>query len=1143
MIKNILKKSLLVIALIVPLFIWYDFNKFLEEGETIHIAMVGPLSGSGAIKGKSVLKGINLLLDNINEKGGINGKKISLSIFDDQNDKVIAKQKAQEIVDQKRIIGVIGHWYSSCSINAGEIYEKNSIPAITPGATNIKVTDNEWYFRTVFNDKSQGRFLANYASKVLNQKNVCIISEDLPYGSYLASIFKETAKEIGMNVVFNRQFQTSDQNIDDSLKKIVHDLKKTKNRKSSWQNCAIFMATHATEGIKLVKMMKDEGFKNPIIVPDSLASKQFSMGFNEFPEEKAYPGYYTDGIYATSPLIFDTANEKAQLFKEKFTKKFNEEPDWIAAFGYDTAMVLLEAIKNSNVEARPETLNSDRFKVKNYLKSMTDQNNALEGVTGFNYFDEKGDCPKPISIGVYKFQNSISALTQLKTVPNLNEVTNLEASLADKKILFVDNKYMYKTNVVYTGIEIKEISDINMHDLTCTINFFLWFRYKGDFKPENIVFHNSYDPIRLRKPIIKKKINGIQYKAYKLKSKFKADFLPGSFAFRQHVIGISFYHREMTRNNLIYVIDFLGMGLSGGKSLIKKFQNAQSFNQSSDWAMNNAWFFQDIFEKTALGSPEHLDPDGGTLKYSRFNLGIKIVKSSLSLRGTIPRQYVNQIMIISIVLFFVFIFAAKKGIFKPIDKYLIFIFTFFALVGTLSSEIVLFDWLANKTTNNNLKLIIRIFDILWWIIPAFLLNIAADRFLWIPLEEKTGRTIPKNAKRFLATVIYVLAIFGIVAFVFNQKLTSLLATSGMFAMIVGLAIQVNISNVFAGIAINLDRPFRTGDWVIIGNFEEGIVVDITWRATRVRTRNGCILSIPNSEASESAIHNFSYPDDKYWQYFTIHVDPVHDPERVKKILVDAAMAVESVLHDPPPTSRYLGLNEDMTKQSKFWASNFLISVCVKDYGSKFIHNEAVWTSVMKHLKNAGIEPITKRADIKILDAEKACLIKKTDTNGILKKIDLFAPFIHEIEPYLDSLMTKKYYKAGESIFKANDPSSFFIIIAEGVVSLRETEENNKYNEIKRLTIGNYAGELSFFTGIKHEYSCIAVSDTFVFQISKNDLLPLFQDRPEIIKHICNTITNDYIKNQSNKGESYSDIVNNQKIIDDFYLRISNQFKE
>jgi branched-chain amino acid transport system substrate-binding protein len=115
------------------------------------------MSGSkNAFAGKNMRQAVQLYLDSVNKAGGINGKKIILDVFDDQNDPF--KAKALEIVEENRALAVIGHNYSSASLSGGEVYKKSGIPAITPTSTDVKITtENEWYFRTIFDNQSQSQ--------------------------------------------------------------------------------------------------------------------------------------------------------------------------------------------------------------------------------------------------------------------------------------------------------------------------------------------------------------------------------------------------------------------------------------------------------------------------------------------------------------------------------------------------------------------------------------------------------------------------------------------------------------------------------------------------------------------------------------------------------------------------------------------------------------------------------------------------------------------------------------------------------------------------------------------------------------------------------------------------------------------------
>lgn len=971
-------KIFLLSAIILPVLIWFAYySSFTEDGKSIHIAFAGPISGEGAAAGRLMTQAIQLYFNKINQKGGINGKNLVLDIFDDQNNAEQAQQQALQIAKQNRAIAVIGHWYSSASISAGKIYKKYKIPAITPGSTNIKVTkDNEWYFRNIYNAKASGQFLANYVKKVFRQNKVSIISEKAAYGSYLAQVFEEEALKLGMVIENQWHFNNDPKNLPSVFKRIVDELHSKK------EIGVILLAVQATEGVQLVKLIKEAGLQNQIIGASSLSEKTFRNGFERFPMSKDHPGFYTNNIYVATPLIFDTANEKAQKFFEEYKIEYKEEPDWSAAYAYDTAMILVEALKKAQIKGTQQTLSADREKIKDNLASFSSVYHAIEGVTGLNYFDKNRDAQKPVSLGVYKNKNSVSALTQLQVVRHPNEIADLTEAQQEERVLLINNKHMYKTNVVYVGIKFLEISDIDIKNLLFTLSFKLWFRFQGDFNPENIEFLNVVDPDditrQLKSPLEKKIKDKITYRVYRIKSRFRADFLHNHFAYKQHVVGVSFRHRVLTRNNLIYVTDVLGMGLAKEKSLAKTLLKNQVINPTLGWTMNRVWFFPEIVKEYSAGDPDYLNVQDGIVEYSQFNAAIQIKKDQFTLRGLIPYEYAYQLMILSCFLFLLLTFTGKK---LKFPKLVWFFQVIFGFLWLLSGEIIFADWLAENINLSQMTSIIRVFDILWWFMPAYLLNVASERFIWTPLEEQVG-PIPNIIRHFFALLVYFLAIIGTIVVVYEQRFTSLLAASGMIAMIVGLAIQINISNVFSGIVINLERPFRIGDWIKIGQFDEGEIMDINWRATRIKNRAQCTISIPNSIASESVILNFFYPDEVYWLWPTVYVHPRHSPVRVKKVLLDALLSADLILKEPAPYVLMTGINE--------WAATYWVAFAADNYANKFFILEDIWTRVWFHLNRANIAPAVIRQEAHVFKGEKG-MRADSATSSVTKKGEPFMP--------------------------------------------------------------------------------------------------------------------------------------------------------
>jgi branched-chain amino acid transport system substrate-binding protein len=459
----------------------------------------------------------------------------------------------------------------------------------------------------------------------------------------------------------------------------------------------------------------------------------------------------------------------------------------------------------------------------------------------------------------------------------------------------------------------------------------------------------------------------------------------------------------------------------------------------------------------------------------------------------------------------------------------------------LSAEYFLINQLGDTYY---LEPILLALQMLWWMIPAFLINIGVHRFIWDPLEEKTGRTIPHIIRNAAAMIIYVVAFFGIVAFVFDQRLTSLLATSGVIAMILGLAIQINISNIFSGIAINVERPFRVGDWIKVGDFTEGKVEDINWRTTRLRTRDDTVLCIPNSQASESAIENFSYPDDGYFKYFTVLIDPSHSPDRVKKILLDAALSTPSVEKEPPPRTRFLGLTAGMTGQSQSWAANYLISTYTRNYGEKFAHNEAVWDNVYTHLRRAGIKTVYNRQEMHMYvegfrRARKA--LPDKSPIGLLQEIAIFAPFSQEAKQYLANRMTRRHAYPGQGIVQQGESGSSLFIIEEGVVSIRVAfDERSRPVEVARLGAGEFFGEMALLTGENRTATVVAVSEAYLYEVTKDDIAPLIEQEPMISRRLSELLTERKMATEAKKpGES--DDFDKDGFASQIFTRIQNFF--
>jgi small-conductance mechanosensitive channel len=193
------------------------------------------------------------------------------------------------------------------------------------------------------------------------------------------------------------------------------------------------------------------------------------------------------------------------------------------------------------------------------------------------------------------------------------------------------------------------------------------------------------------------------------------------------------------------------------------------------------------------------------------------------------------------------------------------------------------------------------FGIVWWILGAWLLKSLFDRALLRTFFPDNGQPHARRLFADLASVlIYVLAVVGIVGTVFKEPVSTLLATSGVLAIVLGLALQNTLGDVFAGLAINIERPFGAGDWITLADQVSGQVMQVNWRATRLRTWSHDMVVIPNSVISKGIVTNHSRPKGPHRCIIRLSVDLAVAPSRVTEALKLAAIGSPDIAHGTVP---------------------------------------------------------------------------------------------------------------------------------------------------------------------------------------------------------------------------------------------------
>ena len=212
------------------------------------------------------------------------------------------------------------------------------------------------------------------------------------------------------------------------------------------------------------------------------------------------------------------------------------------------------------------------------------------------------------------------------------------------------------------------------------------------------------------------------------------------------------------------------------------------------------------------------------------------------------------------------------------------------------------------------RLPIELFGVAWWILGAWLVNGVLNLILRRTLFPVDNEPHARRLFADLASVlVYLVALVGIVDTVLKQPISTVLATSGVLAIILGLALQNTLSDVFSGLAINIERPFGAGDWITVTNDVEGQVIEINWRATRIKTASNDLIVVPNSIAAKSIITNHRRLNDAHLCTVAIKIDHAVAPTRVIEALQSAAGASGGIAARSTPTAYARGFEDALVE--------------------------------------------------------------------------------------------------------------------------------------------------------------------------------------------------------------------------------------
>ncbi|HWA08259.1 MAG TPA: ABC transporter substrate-binding protein [Opitutaceae bacterium] len=349
--------------------------------EPIKVGEFASLTGGNASFGQSSHKGTQLAIDDLNAAGGALGRPLQLITEDDQS---LAGQPAtivQKLIAQDKVVAVLGEVASSKSLEAAPICQQNHIPMISPASTNPKVTETgDYIFRVCFIDPFQGTVMAKFALSQGWKKVAMLTDVKQDYSVGLAEFFVKYFREHGGEVVREQKYSSGDKDFRAQLTSL-----------KAAQPDAIFVPGYYAEVALIGKQARLLGLKVPLLGGDGWMGDSLLK----------VAGNSLDGSFFSCHFSADDQNPVVQGFVRKFQARYHEMPDDMAALGYDSAMILGEALKRAGT-TESAALRDAIAATKNH-----------PGITGSITLDENRNAAKPAVIltirdGGFKFQEAVA---------------------------------------------------------------------------------------------------------------------------------------------------------------------------------------------------------------------------------------------------------------------------------------------------------------------------------------------------------------------------------------------------------------------------------------------------------------------------------------------------------------------------------------------------------------------------------------------------------------------------------------------------------------------------------------------------------------------------------------------------------------
>ncbi len=365
----------------------------------------------------------------------------------------------------------------------------------------------------------------------------------------------------------------------------------------------------------------------------------------------------------------------------------------------------------------------------------------------------------------------------------------------------------------------------------------------------------------------------------------------------------------------------------------------------------------------------------------------------------------------------------------------------------------------------------------WWLVGA---RVAVGLLrLLVVLEHRPRET--QIISDLLAGVIYVATVLAIINFAFVVPIRGLLATSGVIAIVLGLALQSTLADVFSGIAVGIERPYRAGDLLRVEGGVEGHVLQVNWRSTQIATGDNDIAVVPNSIIAKSRLVNLSAPTPVRGDTVKLLLDAGAAPERCIETLRAALLSCRLPLDAPASSIACTGLQGDGVR--------YEISYSVPDSDHLVAARTELFSEIHRHLRHAGIA-----LGVPTLAVPPPVAVP--DIGRLLAQSELFGVLEADERAALAARFTELTLQPGETLIREKEMPQALYLIASGAVEISRAGQGGK-QVLARMSPGESLGAFGLITDQAYSATATALTKLCAFRLDKAAITAAIAAQPSL----------------------------------------------